>query len=82
MRLRSGTCLFNAEDCCITEEGVEQIAKIEELEELILGKPSVYSEEPAAKTQAAYQTILRNMGNLKELEMREPNLQQLSLCKQ
>ena len=82
LRLRSGTCLFNAEYCGITEEGVKQIAKIEQLEELILGKPSVYSEEPAAKTQAAYETILISTRNLKELEMREPNLQQLDLCKQ
>ena len=82
LRLRSGTCLFNAEHCGITEKGVKQIAKIEQLEELVLGKPSDYSEEPAAKTQAAYETILGNMRSLKELEMRQPNLQQLDLGKQ
>ena len=48
----------------------------------MLGKPSDYSEEPAAKTQAAYQTILKKMRNLKELEMLEPNLQQLNVGKQ
>ena len=39
LRLRSGTCLFNAEHCGITEEGVKEIAKIRQLEELVLGKP-------------------------------------------
>ena len=48
----------------------------------MLGKPLDYSEEPAAKTQTGYQTILEKMGNLKELEMLEPNLQQLNVGKQ
>ena len=74
--------MINAEHCGITEKGARQIAKIEQLEELVLGKPSDYSEEPAAKTQAAYETILKKMRNLKELEMREPNLQQLNVGKE
>ncbi len=41
----------------------------------MLGKPSDYSDEPAAKTQAVYETIITGMMNLKELEMREPDLQ-------
>ena len=82
LRLRSGTCLINAEYCGITEKGAQQIAKIEQLEELVLGKPSDYSEEPAAKTEAAYKAILKNMRSLKALEMREANLQRLNLGKQ
>ena len=77
-----GTCVFNAEHCGITEKGVYQIARIEQLEELVLGKRSDYSEEPAAKTRAAYENILGSMKGLKELEMREANLQQLNLGKQ
>ncbi len=52
------------------------------MEELVLGKPPDYSDEPAAKTKAAYYTILGDMKNLKELEMLEPNLQRLSMGKQ
>ena len=74
--------MLNAEDCGITEKGVKQIVRIEQLEELVLGKLSVYSEEPAAKTKAAYETILKYMRNLKELEMRQPSLQQLNVGKQ
>lgn len=44
--------------------------KIEQLEELVLGKPSDYSDEPNAKTKTAYSNILGYMENLKELEMR------------
>ena len=50
LRIRSGTRLFNAEQCGITEEGVKQIANIQQIEELVLGKPSDYSEETVAKT--------------------------------
>ena len=39
--------------------------RIRQLEELVLGKPSDYSEEPAAKTQVTYETILGKMRNLK-----------------
>mgnify|MGYP000846147192 CR=1 FL=1 len=48
----------------------------------MLGKPSDYSVEPAAKTQEAYESVLRNMRNLKELEMIEPNLRELMVGKQ
>ena len=74
--------MFNAEHCGVTEKGVEQIATIKQLEKLVLSKPSDYSDEPAAKTQAAYETIFSKMMNLKELEMRYSDLQRLSLGKQ
>lgn len=48
----------------------------------MLGKPLDYSDEPAAKTEAAYETIFKKMKNLKQLEMRQPNLQQLWVGKQ
>ena len=48
----------------------------------MLGKPTDDSEEPAAKTEEAYKSVFSNMRNLKELEMQEPNLQQLDLGKQ
>ena len=48
----------------------------------MLGKPSDYSEEPAAKTRAAYENIFKKMRSLKALEMRQPNLQKLDLGKQ
>ena len=82
LRLQTCTYLLIAEHCGITEKEVQQIAQIQQLEELVLGKPSNYSEEPAAKTKSAYETILGNMRNLKELEMREPNLQQLDVGKE
>ena len=63
------------------EKGVQQIVQIQQLEELALGKPSDYSEEPAAKTKAAYETILKKMRNLKELQMQQPDLQRLDLSK-
>ena len=42
-----------------------------------VSKPSDYSEEPAAKTKIVYQAIFKNMRNLKELKMQQPDLQQL-----
>jgi hypothetical protein len=77
-----GTCLLNADHCSITEEGVRQISTIDQLEELVLGKSSGYSDEPAAKTEAAFKAILKNMENLKQLEMWQPDLQQLNICTQ
>ena len=65
LRLRSCTYVFKAEHCGVTEKGVEQNTKIKQLEELVRGKPSDHSEEPAAKTQVAYEAILKNMKNLK-----------------
>ena len=67
--------MFIAEHCGITEYGTQHIAEIKQLEELVLGNTEDYSEEPAAKTQAAYKAILGRMSNLKELEMRQPTLQ-------
>lgn len=54
--------MFNTECCCITKEGAKQIAEIEQLEELVL-------DESAAKTNATYRSIFKNMKNLKQLEM-------------
>ena len=71
--------LFNAEYCGVTQKGALQIADIKQLEELALGKPEDYSDEPAAKTETAYRTILGYMRNLKELEMLGPDLQELNL---
>ena len=48
----------------------------------MLGKPSAYSEEPAAKTEAAYKTIFKKMKNLKELGMRQQDLRELNASKQ
>ena len=53
-----GTCLFNVEHCGITEKGINKIARTQQMEELVLGKPPDYSDEPAANTKAAYLTIL------------------------
>lgn len=82
LRLRSGTCTFNAEYCGITEEGVKHIARIRQLKELVLGMPSDHSEEPAAKTEEAYRTIADSMKNLRKLEMCHPYLQKFELGKQ
>lgn len=72
----------NVEYCNITEEGVKEIARLEQLKELILGKPSADPEVPAAKTPSAYRTIFSKMKNLVELEMRDPTLQQIDLSRQ
>lgn len=55
---------------------------INQLEELVLGESSCYSDEPAAKTEAAYKAILKNMRNLKELDMLRPDLKRINLGKQ
>lgn len=62
--------LFNLDHCGLTERGVIQIAEIDQLEELELGNPSEYPDEPDAKTELAFITILKKMRNLKELKMR------------
>ena len=82
LRLRSGTCVFKVERCGITEEGVKHIAKIKQLEELVLGKSSDYLDEPAAKTPWASRIVLEGMKNLKELEMRQPDIEEFNLGKQ
>lgn len=45
----------------------------------MLGKPSADVDEPAAKTQQAYERIFTEMTHLKELEMRELSLQEINL---
>ena len=77
-----GTCILNAEHCAITEKGVLQIVKIEQLKELVLGNPSDYLDEPAAKTEAAYKAIFLSINDLEELEMFEATLPSLSVGKQ
>ncbi len=74
--------MFNAEQCGISEEGVEQIAMISQLEELVLGRPWDYSDEPAAENMWTYMAIFKNMKRLKQLEMRHPDLQELNLRRQ
>lgn len=70
------------EHCGITEYGVDCITITKQLEELVLGKLSDYSEEPEAKTQVTYKYIFRELGNLKKLEMREPTFQKIYLREQ
>ena len=48
---------------------MEQIVKLEQLEELVLGKDSCYVEEPAARTKSAIENVIRRMRNLKKLGM-------------
>lgn len=79
-QLRSGTCLIYVEHCGVTEKG-EQIAMMAQLEDLVLGKPSDNSDESAAKTEAAYEAIFKNMKNLKERDMRLTDLQKLNFGK-
>ena len=40
LRLRTRTFLLQAVHCGVTEEGAQQIAMIQQLEELVMGKPS------------------------------------------
>ena len=77
-----GIRMLDAEHCGITEEGVRQIAMIEQLEELVLGRPLDDSDEPTAKIEASCRAVLRNMRNLKELEMYDLELQQLWVGKE
>ena len=58
---------------------MRQIAKMEQLQELALGIPSDYSEDPAAKTQQAYENIFQKMSELKGLEMQQPDLPEINL---
>lgn len=51
--------------CGITEKGAKKIVNIQQLEELVMCKPSNDSEEPSAKTQAVYETIFGKMRRLK-----------------
>lgn len=50
------------------------------LEELVMGKPLVNIDEPAAQTKEAYECIARELKHLRELEMREPTLRELDIC--
>lgn len=53
---------------------------ITQLEELVLGKLSNYSDDIAPTQMWAYYLIIENMKSLKELEMRQPIIQKLHLC--
>lgn len=69
----------NAEDCGITEEGVQQIVNMEQLEELAMGTSYTDLDDPAAKTQEAYRAIFNRLRSLEKLEMPEPTLQAINI---
>lgn len=80
MRLRVGSQSSNAENCNISEKGVDQITWMKKLEELVLGNQPDYSDEPAAKNREEYEHIFKTMKNLRELDMREPTLSEINIC--
>lgn len=47
-----------------------------------MGKRRDYSDEPAARTRKAYKKVFEKLRNLKQLDMKEPTLQILSLRSQ
>ena len=75
LRLRFGTSSRDSEQCGITEEGVAQITKMQQLQELRVGKSADYKDDEGAITKYAYRCIFYSLPNLLQLQMRQPALQ-------
>lgn len=72
--------LFYSIQQCFVGAGSLVSGRLQGISRLI-GKFSNYSDEPAAKTKEAYETIFVKMRNLKALEMQHPSLQEIDFSR-
>jgi hypothetical protein len=72
----------NAEQCAITSDGLMHIAELMQLTELRVGTPPSDSDEPLDATKECYIVIFVNLTKLKTLQLRNPQIQELNVCKE
>lgn len=80
LQLYIGTRVRNAEKCGVTEEGVQFITSLEQLEELKISSPRSYSEEQTEEYPGgAFKRILKKLRNLRVLEIVQPSTKKINL---